>query len=152
MRSEQLLPEFVDAMPERIEEGKLYVSIRFRTAAHLCACGCGSRIITPIKPAKWKITYDGESVSLWPSVGNWQKPCRSHYVIKNNEVQWCRDWSDSQVAAGRDRDQADLRHHYRARQVASADQGQADQSPLESRRRPMRRLFTMVTSLFRRRS
>ena len=56
MRSEFLEPRFVEAIPEELEPGFLYVSIRFRTAQHLCACGCGSRIVTPIKPAKYSLT------------------------------------------------------------------------------------------------
>ena len=103
MKSERLEPRFVEAMPEDLEQGYLYVSIRFRTAQHLCACGCGSRIVTPIKPAKYALTYDGESVSLWPSVGNWQKPCKSHYVIRNSRVVWYAEWTDRQIERGRAR-------------------------------------------------
>lgn len=77
MRTERLEPKFVEAIPEQLESGYLYVSIRFRTAQHLCACGCGSSVVTPIKPAKYSLTYNGETVSLWPSVGNWQKCWRT---------------------------------------------------------------------------
>jgi hypothetical protein len=115
MRSERLEPRFVEAIPEDLEPGFLYVSIRFRTAQHLCACGCGSRIVTPIKPAKYSVTYDGETVSLWPSVGNWQKPCKSHYVIKNSRVVWHAEWSDREIARGRARDEAELRDFYKSR-------------------------------------
>ncbi len=115
MRLEHLRPKFVDSIPENLEEGLLYVSVRYRTASHLCACGCGNRIVTPIKPAKWKFTYDGESISLWPSVGNWQKGCKSHYVIRENEVQWSYQWSDAEIRCGRARDQAALREHYESK-------------------------------------
>lgn len=115
MRSERLEPRFVDAIPEKIEPGYLYVSIRFRTAQHLCACGCDSRIVTPIKPAKYSLSYDGESVSLWPSVGNWQKPCKSHYVIRASRVVWYPEWTDRQIARGRARDEAELRDFYKSR-------------------------------------
>jgi hypothetical protein len=101
-------------MPDELEPGYLYVSIRFRTAQHLCACGCGSRIVTPLKPAKHALTYDGETVSLWPSVGNWQKPCKSHYVISKSRVEWYPEWSDQQIARGRAHDQAELRRYYKA--------------------------------------
>lgn len=112
MATERFEPVFVEAMPEHLDEGNFYISIRFRTAAHLCACGCGSKIVTPIKPAKWKFTYNGESISLWPSVGNWQKPCRSHYVIENSRVRWAREWTDEEIAEGRARDQNLLRGYY----------------------------------------
>ena len=114
MKIQRVRPEFVEFIPERLEEGVVYISIRFRTASHLCACGCGSIIVTPIKPAKWSVTYDGETISLWPSVGSWQKPCRSHYVIRRNEVLPARQWTDAEIAKGRARDQADLRRHYDA--------------------------------------
>lgn len=31
--------EFVETIPEKLEQGVLYVSERRKTAAHLCACG-----------------------------------------------------------------------------------------------------------------
>jgi hypothetical protein len=115
MRCERLEPRFVEAIPEELEPGILYVSIRFRTAQHLCACGCGSRIVTPIKPAKYSLTYDGETVSLWPSVGNWQKPCKSHYVVRGSRVVWYPEWTDREIARGRARDEAELRDYYKSR-------------------------------------
>ena len=115
MRVAEMRPEFVASMPEDLTPGVIYISTRFRTAAHLCACGCGSRVVTPIRPAAWAFTYDGETVSLWPSIGNWQKPCRSHYVIRRSRVEWARSWSESQVARGRARDKADLAEYYKSR-------------------------------------
>jgi len=112
MMIERLRPQFVDSIPEHLDDGVIYISVRYRTATHLCACGCGSRIVTPIKPARWKFTYDGESISLWPSVGNWQKECKSHYVIRENEVQWRDEWSDADILLGRTQDQVDLRDYY----------------------------------------
>jgi hypothetical protein len=115
MRQSALVPEFVDEIPADIEEGRLYISIRYRTASHLCACGCGLRVVTPIKPPKWHLTYDGETVSLWPSVGRWQLPCRSHYVIRKNRVVWSKPWTERQIREGRDEDAEDLRDYYRCR-------------------------------------
>lgn len=92
----------VDEMPAILELGRLYVSDAFSTAAHLCACGCGSKVRTPLGPAEWALRETEGGVSLWPSVGNWQKPCRSHYVIENGNVIWCAPWSDTAVLAGRE--------------------------------------------------
>lgn len=114
MRIDRLEPRFVEAIPDELEPGFLYVSIRFRTAQHLCACGCGSRIVTPIKPKKYSLAYDGETVSLWPSVGNWQKPCKSHYVIRHSRVEWHPEWTHRQITRGRARDQAELREYYKS--------------------------------------
>jgi hypothetical protein len=107
-----LLPEFVDAIPGSLDEGRLYISIRYRTATHLCACGCGTKVVTPIKPPRWHVTYDGETVTLWPSIGRWQLPCRSHYWIRRNEVIWSRPWTETEIAEGRLLDAEDLHNYY----------------------------------------
>jgi hypothetical protein len=39
--------EFVELMPETIEEGVLYISIPYATASHLCPCGCGIKVVRP---------------------------------------------------------------------------------------------------------
>ena len=96
--------EFVQFIPEELQEGTVYVSIRFATVSHLCACGCKNKVVTPLKPTDWKLTFDGKTVSLHPSIGNWNFPCRSHYWIRNNRVQWAEDWSESRVDAGRAHD------------------------------------------------
>lgn len=73
---------FVDLMPAEREEGVVYVSMKYSTAVHNCLCGCGMKVVTPIRPDKWTLTYDGEAISLSPSIGNWSFPCKSHYWIK----------------------------------------------------------------------
>lgn len=92
---------FVDAIPEAIEERTIYVAINFATAVHKCCCGCGQEVVTPLSPTDWKITYDGVSVSLSPSIGNWSFPCQSHYWIVRNEIRWAAQWSREQIKAGR---------------------------------------------------
>lgn len=120
MKQSSFKPEFVDTIPEDIKEGLLYISTRFRTACHLCACGCGSRVVTPIKPAKWKFTYDGVTVSLSPSMGRWQLPCRSHYWICNSNVIWSRAFTEEEIEATLYRDKRDLHDYYAARQETSS--------------------------------
>jgi hypothetical protein len=92
---------FVDTVPPDLDEGKLYISIRYRTASHLCACGCGNKVVTPIKPPKWHLHFDGASVSLWPSIGRWQLPCRSHYWIEHGNVRWSKPWTPEACATPR---------------------------------------------------
>ena len=82
----QITFEFVDAVPATRQEGKLYISIKYRTAIHSCFCGCGMKVVTPIRPTGWRLTYDGDAVSLHPSIGNWSFKCRSHYWIENNRA------------------------------------------------------------------
>lgn len=82
-------PEFVHYMPEQMESGKLYISCEFKTAIHLCACGCGHEVVTPLKPETgWQLTETDNMVSLNPSIGNFQIPCRTHYYIRANQIVW----------------------------------------------------------------
>lgn len=98
--------EFVEYAPEELASGTLYISIPYRTALHNCPCGCGIEVVTPLDPTDWKLTYDGETVSLYPSIGNWSFPCRSHYWIKNSEIVWAESWSDEKIRYGRQRDRS----------------------------------------------
>ena len=100
----QLQHRFVDGFPDRLQPGVLYISIEFASMSHLCCCGCGREVITPLSPKDWKFTYDGASVSVHPSIGNWSLPCRSHYIIQSGHIRWAGDWSDEQILAGRHRD------------------------------------------------
>ena len=93
----RLRNEFVDHIPEQLDDGVLYVSMRFGTVAHRCACGCGEEVVTPLGPVEWRLTYDGRTVSLEPSIGNWSFPCRSHYWIDEGIVRWARGFSEAEV-------------------------------------------------------
>lgn len=96
-----LKPIFVDYIPSEVESGHLYISIKFATAAHKCACGCGNEVITPLSPTDWKMTFDGKSVSLHPSIGNWSFNCRSHYWVKQNRIAWAHAWSSDEISENR---------------------------------------------------
>jgi hypothetical protein len=104
IRYDRLAHEFVANVPERLEPGRLYISIEYATAAHLCCCGCGAEVVTPFTPTDWKMTFDGETISLWPSIGNWNEACRSHYVIDRSEVIEAPPWSDRRIEAEWKRD------------------------------------------------
>jgi hypothetical protein len=99
--------------PDEPEPGLFYYSEDFRSSLHLCACGCGRRVILPIKPAGWRMDVSGTSVSLFPSVGNREFDCRSHYLIRNGAVIWLANMSDREVTASRDRDQQHIRAVHR---------------------------------------
>ena len=92
---------FVEDIPDTLEPQMLYIAIDCGAVVHLCACGCGNESVTPLGRSDWSITYDGETVSLSPSVGNWSFPCQSHYFIKNDNIRWAPKWSKQQVEAGR---------------------------------------------------
>ena len=97
---------FVDHIPEAIEEGVVYISIEYGTAVHLCCCGCGNEVVTPLTPVDWSVNYDGETISIEPSIGNWSLDCRSHYWISRGLIHWAPAWSDEEIAANRTQDRA----------------------------------------------
>lgn len=107
MKIRNITPEFVEFIPERIEEGRLYISERYRTAIHRCCCGYGREVVTPLSPAEWSIQRTGNQVSLWPSVGNWNFPCRSHYVIRRNRVLEAEPMTNREIQRVKARDLAD---------------------------------------------
>jgi hypothetical protein len=102
MRQETVLRhEFVEFIPDDLQPGTIYVSIRFATASHLCCCGCGNKVVTPLRPTDWKLIFDGKTVSLDPSIGNWSFACQSHYWIVRNKIKWARRWTQEEIKGGR---------------------------------------------------
>jgi hypothetical protein len=91
MRHDTLTTEFVEYIPETLQPGILYVSEKYETAIHLCACGeCKNKTVTPFgSPNGWTMTKNENKITLRPSIGNWQFPCKSHYHITDNKVEWC---------------------------------------------------------------
>jgi hypothetical protein len=108
-------PDFVTFVPDSLEDGVLYISVPYATATHKCPCGCGESVVTPIRPADWSLTWDGESVTLRPSVGNWSLPCRSHYWIIENRVVWAGRLSPSEIEEGRSEAKHAREDYYRAK-------------------------------------
>lgn len=95
-----LKPTYVKFVPEPLDDSTLYIS-EYGTAVHKCCCGCGNEVVTPLGPTDWKLVKEGSAVSLYPSVGNWHLPCRSHYWIKRGKIIWAGQWSDEEIAAAR---------------------------------------------------
>lgn len=112
MVTNQFKIQFTEFIPEDIKDGVLYISMEYATASHKCACGCGEEVVTPFTPTDWKMIYDGETVTLSPSIGNWSYPCRSHYLIQNNKVVWACDMSQSVIEKGRVRDKGNKERYY----------------------------------------
>ncbi|MBI6666608.1 hypothetical protein B1F73_21735 [Pseudomonas syringae] len=104
MTIKSLTPQFVESFPQKLEPGELYLAMDFATAAHLCACGCGNKVITPFSPTDWQMSFDGETVSLKPSIGNWTFKCRSHYWVRSGRIEWAGNMSQEAINAGRKRD------------------------------------------------
>jgi hypothetical protein len=106
MRHLHLEHRFVQHIPDLLEPGVLYISMEYGTAAHRCCCGCCEEVVTPFTPTDWQMTFDGETISLRPSVGNWNLRCRSHYVIDHSKVIEAGPWSDEQIVTEHRRDKA----------------------------------------------
>lgn len=89
MKINELKPIFVDLIPEKLEEGKIYISRQYQISVHLCACGCGEEVVLPIGGRYgWSMTERITGVTFRPSVGNWNFPCKSHYYITDNKIEW----------------------------------------------------------------
>lgn len=81
--------EYVEYIPEKLEDNILYISLPFSVAIHNCCCGCGERTVTPFGLTEWKLESKENLVSLTPSIGNFQFKCKSHYWIKDSKIIWC---------------------------------------------------------------
>lgn len=101
-------------MPKELTPGVLYVSEEFGAAAHLCACGCGSKIRTPLGSTEWTLEETDSGPTLCPSIGNWQQACQSHYWIYRGEIIWSDKWTPEQIAAGRRGEEERRRTYYDA--------------------------------------
>lgn len=126
----QIRHEFVDQIPTDIKVGILYVSIQYSTAVHKCCCGCGNEVVTPLSPTDWKLIFDGETVSLTPSIGNWSLECQSHYWIEHGTIRWAARWSRREIEDGRARDKEAKRRYFETRRKAS-DSDVAETSAIE---------------------
>jgi len=112
LKQSQLSPKFVEYIPEVLEDGVLYVAMEFQMVAHRCCCGCGSPVFLPLNPTQWRLTFDGEAIWMEPSIGSWSLPCRSHYWIRGNRVQWAGQWTPQQVEAVRRHDRQQREEHF----------------------------------------
>ena len=111
----------VHFMPKLIEPGIVYLSEEFDIAIHLCACGCGSKIRTPLGPTEWSVKEINGKPSLSPSIGNWQQLCQSHYWIDGGEIKWASKWSTAAIEAGRAREEERRKSYYDS--IATEKQG-----------------------------
>lgn len=128
MKIKQLRPEYVEFIPERIEEGVLYISERYSMVVHKCCCGCGQEVVTPLSPAEWSVKRSGGRVSLWPSIGNWDYPCRSHYVIRDNRVLVAEAMTDREIQLVKAKDRADKAAYVRHTNYAKEATGKVPRS------------------------
>ncbi len=71
--------------PEIMEQGVVYISSYYKTASHLCLCGCGELSVTPLNEGGWIMEENIQGkISFSPSILNNNCPDKSHYIITNN--------------------------------------------------------------------
>ena len=103
----------VEHVPEDMEDGKLYVSEKFKLAVHRCCCGCGEEVVTPLHPTEWSLAVEDGLATMKPSIGNWSFACRSHYWIREGRIVWAEDLSQEEIEYGRERDRKEKEEYYR---------------------------------------
>lgn len=113
MKTTSITHKFVELIPDVIENRVIYISLSYSTAIHKCLCGCGNEVVTPFSPRDWKLIFEGEFISLDPSVGNWSFKCQSHYWIIRNKVRWCEKWSSRRIDVTRKMDQQKKDAYYK---------------------------------------
>lgn len=112
MKTQHVSPKFVVSFPPVMEDGVLYISERYETAGHKCCCGCGEKVVTPLNPAKWRLTKSPKgTVSLYPSIGNWKFACKSHYWIRGNRVIAAGMMSKQKIEAVKEKDKRDSQRY-----------------------------------------
>ena len=104
--------KFIKHVPEELEERTLYISIDYASVIHLCPCGCRQEVVTPLSPTDWTLIFDGKTVSLYPSIGNWSFACQSHYWIRENRVRWAPKWTSRRIEEARREDASRKRAYY----------------------------------------
>ncbi len=150
MRPEIVItPQFVEYIPDDLADNTIYVSMPYAVAIHKCPCGCGNRVVTPFSPTDWKLIFDGKTITLHPSLGNWSFACQSHYWIRNNKVRWAGQWTQEEIAAGRARDSLAKNKYYGTADAATAVGIQEDTASVKPSKRG-RGVWTKVKKLWRR--
>ena len=109
----KLVHKFVKNIPDSLEDGVLYISIEYATAIHKCCCGCGCEVVTPFSPTDWELIFNGKTVSLSPSIGNWGLACKSHYWITNNKIVWAPKWSKEKIKLNNSKDKSRKKNYYK---------------------------------------
>jgi len=80
LEGEDFIPSY-----KEIKEREVWISEYWGCAVHRCLCGCGEKTVLPLNNTGWQLIKEsGNRVSFTPSIGNYQIPCKSHYIITNN--------------------------------------------------------------------
>lgn len=91
------IPDLIYAMlpgEPSLEDGVIYVVDGTPYVEYNCPCGCGGVVMLPTKNNQrdyegWGFWEQDGKVTLSPSVFSTGFPCKSHYFIRANRVEWC---------------------------------------------------------------
>jgi len=86
----------VEELPSTVDERIVYVSDEYELAVLKCACGCGHTVTLLLGDGHRVRDVDGFA-DISPSIGVWDAPCRSHFLIRQGRVVWSEDFSDSEI-------------------------------------------------------
>lgn len=93
--------EHVETIPDWLTQGTIYVSSKYFSASHMCLCGCGNLVVTPLhmvelfhsklinprnKTIGWDLKDELGKITMTPSIGNYNLDCKSHYIITNGKA------------------------------------------------------------------
>lgn len=98
-RIDEIKPVLVMELPKSVNDmkhGILYLKHNeddTYESFHLCPCGCGEPVYLQYGGKGWNITLsingrELKSVTISPSVGCFDFPCKSHYFIRENKIIW----------------------------------------------------------------
>lgn len=85
----EIVPVFVEFIPETLKQDLVYISKEYKTSVHLCLCGCGNLSVTPLDENGWSLIEKDNKVSFTPSILNNNCPNKYHYIIANNVANVC---------------------------------------------------------------
>lgn len=87
----------VDDFPDIIEPRTIYFAGQNNhlwAAAMRCPCGCGEviqlNLLKQTRPCWSANRQSNGTINLVPSIWR-QKGCRSHFIVRNSKIIWCKD-------------------------------------------------------------
>ena len=86
-----ITPVRVGFIPDKYDmiQDEIYISNEYKTAVHLCLCGCGNLSVTPLNKDGWHLIEKDDKVSFTPSILNNNCPNKYHYIITSNVANVC---------------------------------------------------------------
>jgi hypothetical protein len=81
----EIIPMFVEYIPNTLKQHFIYISKEYKTVVHLCLCGCVNLSVLNLNDKNgWKLIEKNNKISFIPSILNTNCPNKYHYVITNN--------------------------------------------------------------------